>query len=370
MKSRFQTVISERMTQSTELATDQAKPHQSWIAATGAATTFILFSFWMSYSTWGHGGLPIGWDTPRYVYQSAIVASKGPIFFIQYNGFYNVVYQLLSGFIVWLGLPPLAVEVYMPIFICCTLPFLLSWITAQHYNKNLAALVALSTPAWPAIYRIGADLHPNLLALCLLLAALSLLFSHPKNLEIVSGIALICLASFTHIETTLFFVGIIALMGLFQRNSGSLLTYLMPAIATIPAAILYLIHFTSQVLSYSGGSASFSPPLSTDGWFLELGPLIPLVAIGIAICVISRQYWLEKLVATWRISSIVIGLSQYLSGQTTIFAERAIFLFPVPLAAAIGFNKLRTWPQKVGSLHREPNVRTIVMGLLLLLLVA
>src|SRR5713101_1321933 len=140
------------------------------------STAFIIAGFALSYFLWGHDGLPIGWDTPHYVQQSKIVASHGPLALISSQGPYDFAYQLLSGFIVWCGVPAIELEIFLPIALSAMIPFLLTRFALISPDRRIATAIALATPGWYAIGDIAADKHANLLGLVFLLAAIPFLF--------------------------------------------------------------------------------------------------------------------------------------------------------------------------------------------------
>src|SRR5207245_7518133 len=91
-----------------------------------ASTAFVVFAFFVSYVLWGHDGLPIGSDTPGYAAQANLVASHGPLAFLALQGPYDFLYQLFAGFIVWMGIPALDVEIILPVILVASFPYLMS----------------------------------------------------------------------------------------------------------------------------------------------------------------------------------------------------------------------------------------------------
>jgi len=318
------------------------------------STIFIVLSFALSYFLWGHDGLPIGWDTPHYIAQSRIAATEGAQGLLAIQGPYDFLYQLFSGFIVWTGIPSMALEIYLPIALSSFFPYLLSKLTLAQSGTRLATIVATLTPGWYAIYKISADLHANLLGLVLMLTAI-LLLSHAKSLrrpEGFIGLVLVGLASFTHIETTFFLVTIFLISSASSKALFPVRVAMAAVLVTVPATIIFGLHFL-QLLGITGGSVAFYPAEPVWVWLLAFGPLLPLAAWGFYSSLVKRATWLEAFVAVWALSSIVIGATQYLSTETFIFAQRAVILVPVPFLAAIGIERLQTrknWPTLGGFL--------------------
>jgi len=306
------------------------------------STAFVVLAFCLSYILWGHDGLPIGSDTPGYVAQSNLVASQGPLAFLTLQGPYDFLYQLFAGFIVWTGIPATDVEIALPVALAASLPCLMSRLALAHAGPRLATLVALSTPAWYAVYRITADLHANLLALIFILTSIIFLSkaSSIQQPRCIAGLALLGLASLTHIETTLLFTSVLLVASLSRlRPYPSRVAYAIVAIV-LPASILYTLHL-QQILSLTGGTLDFSPdPTTVGAWILYLGPLLPLTILGIVALSNHRTHWLEVVVLVWGLASLLVGISQYVSPQTINFAKRAVILFPTPLLVAEGWGRL------------------------------
>jgi hypothetical protein len=341
--------------------------------AIACSTAFIIASFALSYFLWGHNGLPIGWDTPYYIGESKIVASQGPLALISIQGPYDLVYQWFSGFLVWTGVSPVNIEIYLPVTLSAVFPYLLSRLTLIHSDVKLATLVTIATPGWYAIYKIGADLHANLLGLIFMLTAI-VLISRARSIRqpgVLLGLTLIGLASFTHIETALFFVAIMLVSSVSALSAYSIRVALSAVAVTVPAAVLYAVHLL-QLLGLSGGTLAFYGPQSALFWLIVFGPLIPLAVFGLYTSIVRRTSWLEVFVATWAVASITIGVSDYFTAQTFIFAQRAAIIVPTPFLAAIGLRRLQLrtdWPTLRG-LHLKYSAKRILAVAFLVLVVS
>jgi hypothetical protein len=309
--------------------------------AIACSTAFIIVGFAFSYILWSHDGLPIGWDTPFYIGQANTVAFQGPLALISVQGPYDFLYQMVSGFLVWTGLSGTTVETYLPIGLSAMFPYLLGKLTLIQSDLRLATFVAMATPGWYAVYKIAADLHANLLGLVLLLTALiflsrATLLRHPRT---ILGLVFVGLASFTHIETTMFFATIVLISSLSARTLFQVKVAVSIVIVTVPAMVLYAVHFL-QLLGLTGGTLSFRTPGSLGFWLTVFGPLVPLSAIGLYSSTVRRKSWLEVFVTMWAAASIIIGISQYFIPETFIFAQRAAIIFPTPFLAAFGLRRL------------------------------
>lgn len=288
-----------------------------------------------------HDGLPIGWDTTHYVGGAIIVAVQGPASLVAQQGLYDIMYQFIEGLFVWAGVPGLTLELFLPIILAASIPYLLGKLSILHLDRNTSLAIVLSAPAWYAIYRLQADLHANLLALVLFLSALGLMSRQTslRSPRCAIGLGLIALASFTHIESTLFFVFVTFVSSIRPPRFFDLRVVLVQILVVAPAALLYLAHL-SQVLFASGGTLDFSAPEDAATWLITLGPLLPLCILGLAATLFRPQERLERFVSVWGIAAVAVGLSQYLSPQTVIFAQRAVLLFPTPILSGIGFRRL------------------------------
>jgi hypothetical protein len=302
-----------------------------------AATAFIVVAFSVSYFLWGHDGLPIGSDSPGYVAQSQLVAVNGPLALLAQQGPYNFLYQLISGFIVWAGAPALDVEIVLPVILIASLPYLLSRLVLKQLDARAATLVVLSTPAWYAVYRITADLHANLFALTLVVGALIPLSQARilRSRETVMGLGLVGLASLAHIESTLFLTSIIVLAGLVSWGRYPFRVMVALAMIIVPATVLYVVHLEG-ILALTGGTLELTTPMTLEAWLLFLGPLLPFTAFGLVTSFRNRIGWLEALAFSWGLASIVVGLSQYVTPQTVLFARRSVILLPTPILAGLG----------------------------------
>jgi hypothetical protein len=305
------------------------------------STAFIVLSLVLYYILIGHDGLPIGSDTPHYIGGALIVATQGPAALISLQGPYDVVYQMLEGVFLWIGIPGTSVEIFFPIVLAASITYLLTRLVLVHLNTRAALFVALSTPGWYAAYRLQADLHANLLALTLFVPAMILLSRtrSVRDLRCLLGLALIVLASLTHIESTLFLVFVTLTSSVTKLRPYPFKLAIATTAVAMPATLFYASHLL-RVLISSGGSLEFSTAQPLDSWIVPLGPLLPFSAIGLVWSSIRPRSWVEIFAAVWGSASIVVGISQYFSPQTVIFAQRAIILFPTPLLAGLGIHRL------------------------------
>lgn len=339
-----------------------------WIAIV-FSTAFIIAAFTLSYTSASIAGLPLGSDSSAYAGQAQLVASQGPGALLAVQGPYNFLYQLITGLIVWTGVPAISVEIVSPVILAASLPYLLSRLTLARLNRRAGAIVALGAPGWYAVYRIGADLNANLLGLVFCIASITVLSdAHSiRQKRGIVGLGLLALASISHIESTVFFVSIFAIASISSLRVSPIRVVYAAAVVIIPATVLYAFDF-QNVLALTGGSYDFSPTtMSGTIWLTYLGPLLPLAILGIISLLVRRVSWIEVLVLVWSVMSILIGLTQYGSPQLINFAKRSVILTPVPFLALFGMRSLsylagriRTAPIRIELLRRAVVVVIVI----------
>jgi len=273
---------------------------------------FVLLAFAYSYVLFSHNGLPIGWDTPRYVWQIAYAADD-LMGFIAENGGYNVLYAVFGSFFVRIGVAPRNIEIFLPpIFTFILITEIIRNLSLLTSGKDLHVRV-LTALSWFAVFRVGADLHASLLSLIFSFQALYSLSKYYKNQKIRSlatALISIFLSSLAHIETTFFFTVIIM--------AGS---------------------------SHSGGVMAVGVAIPLWVWLLYLGPLGLFSLPGLYHVASKCRKKMSFLIATtfiWGSVSIVMGLIQYVFPYffLVIFAERALILYPGSFLAQITISKL------------------------------
>ena len=130
----------------------------------------VFLTFAVSYYIFSHNNLPIGWDTPRYVWQHAMATSRISDF-SRFNDGYNILYSIVGSFFVRFGLSPLAVEILLPPILVISLIYVIIHNLRQMNRNSDTSIPVFLTLSWFAVYRIGADLHANLLGLLFILSA-------------------------------------------------------------------------------------------------------------------------------------------------------------------------------------------------------
>jgi hypothetical protein len=186
------------------------------------------------------------------------------------------------------------------------------------------------------------------------------------------GLAIIGLASFTHIESTIFLVLVTLGSSLTRLRPYPFKLALVATIIIIPAAFFYVVHILQLVVT-SGGTLQFSAPQTFEAWIIAVGPLVPFTIVGLVWSSVRPRSWLEIFASIWGIASFIIGVSQYFSPQTIMFAQRAVILIPTPLLAGLGGYRLyQTLPRALAALRfgRIPlrSAKIGVMAIFLLVL--
>src|SRR5207249_4775831 len=247
-------------------------------------------------------GLPFGWDTPHYIEESKIVASQGPLALIAMQGPYDFVYQLLSGLFVWFGIPALSLEIFRPITLSALFPYLVSRLALCNSDLRFSVFATIATPGWFVLYDLGASLHANLLGFVLILLAISLLIrsNSIRERQSVAGLTLVGIASFTHIETVLFFV-IVFIIFSFAFSSFPPRNAILAAVVALPASILYMIHFL-QLVSLTGYSLPVYGLEPVWFWLGIFGLILPVAVYGLLVALTGRRTSLVVLVLVWDIS--------------------------------------------------------------------
>ncbi|MEM2146924.1 MAG: hypothetical protein QW279_16295, partial [Candidatus Jordarchaeaceae archaeon] len=305
----------------------------------------VLIVFIAFYTFFSYSGLPLGWDTPRYVWHMQYLADS-PTKFIEDNGFYNILYALCGAFIVKLGVNAMVVEILLPhLLVYVFILQIIRGLILIDGNSNFPTRFLLAL-GWFAVFRFGADLHANLLGLILILEALFNLIKYFRNQtmhSLVASIFLFLLASFAHIETTIYFI-ILCILGITISNGlkSAVKTGIFLAVAVTPAFLLYFYHLY-EVAYNSGGFTALSSPMPFWVWLAYIGPLGIFGFRGLyyATKSVKNPDFLYTITIIWGCVSLLVPLIQYMFPSLffVTFGERALMLFPAPFLAQIAISK-------------------------------
>jgi hypothetical protein len=299
----------------------------------------VVFVFTISYVFYPSKllPLPVGWDTPRYLWHMKTIAEDWG--FIAKIDFNNFVYALLGSLFVRLGVDAFIIEMLLPpVLLFALLVEAFFFLTKLQPNKDWK-IYTFTALTWFGAFRVAADLHSNLLALNLLLPAIYLFNGYlrgKKGLYLGCVTALLILSSFTHIESTLFLTFILALTVFSEKTLRKIKRTVVAtlfSIAVLPATMLYYTHI-EKLLAFSGGSFGVSV-MDLWRWLLYLGPagFIGVYKLISEAQFVGKEEFLKRLFTMWGFVSIIFGLIQYLEPSFMIFSERAVILFPTPFLA-------------------------------------
>ncbi|MEM3769598.1 MAG: hypothetical protein QXG76_00235 [Candidatus Bathyarchaeia archaeon] len=299
-------------------------------------TAFVFMFFYIFYPA-SMLLVPVGWDTPRYIWQIRTIAED--LSFIAKLDFNNFVYIAFGSLFVRLGVNAFIVEKLLPPVLLFILLIEAYFLLTKMYPNGDWKIYTATILSWFGAFRIASDLHNNLLALNMLLPTIYFLHLYLRNAKKhYLGIAtfLLVLSSFTHIESTLFLTFILVLSLSTEKSMGKIektaLTFFL-LISILPAATMYYIHIR-KLLVYSGGSFKGSV-MEIWQWLAYLGPA-GLIGIYQLICEVrfrGERDFLKKLFVVWGFISVIFGLVQYFEASFMIFSERAVILFPTPFLA-------------------------------------
>jgi hypothetical protein len=331
-----------------------------FILACLTCSIIILGFFAFFYITFGHSGIPIGWDTPHYINQMLIASRNGLPALMQQTGYYNFGYAILSSFLVIAGLSPFIVEIILPIILCISI-ISISGILARKFWKDqkTAIFTVLFATTWFALYRLGSDLHSNLLALLFVLASSYFFFIRfdKKNgkLKWLWFFPLLMAASFTHAETAIFFAAILLLstfltyLHLHHKISAkySLRRFVIESflivLSILPSTLFFITNFTN-LLSQTEGVIVTYAPLSITNWIAFIGIFFPLTIPGFFLAIQKNfrkhNYPFNDFITAWFFISIAFAMIHYVFPTMMIFSERALILFPTPFVFAIGLRTI------------------------------
>lgn len=319
-------------------------------------SVIILVFFIITYLRNTHSGLPIGWDTPHYINQMLLASRKGILALMQQTAYYNFGYGMISSILVIAGFSPFHIEIGLPI-ILCILIVIISGILAKKFSKEekISVFTIVFATTWFAVYRLGSDLHSNLLTLVFLLASsyfFLLRFERESGkLKWLWFCPLLILASFVHVETTIFFAFILLISALlsYLRNYRTtaakysfrrlILDSTLIILFMLPSIVIFFTQFNSLLTQAEGIVVSY-PPLKITQWISYIGIFSP-IAILVFLLKILKNFRknhspFEDFVITWAFLSIVIALAHYIIPTMMIFSERALILFPTPFIYGIG----------------------------------
>jgi hypothetical protein len=347
-----------------------------WAFISIAAITGLWILFYIRYST---DGLPLGWDTPYYIWRIHSAAASGTVSFVFGLRYYNFLYPTIGSWITVAGLDAFWVEAIVPLSLWIVGTLIIVAIVREEMHDTKASLIALGAGStWFGFLRLSSDLHANLLGLVLMLCGTWLFLQtqaevRPRLLAAkTSGLGgIILLSTFAHVETAIFISAtlVLALILSLWRSLVSFRKF-VTILATIclsllPGAVIFW--FQQQwIASPLQGRLPAIPTMPLVTWLVYLGP------IGFAVLVAGGMVFLPKLMRisspiialtfSWLLLSLAIGFAQYLNQSITPFSERAIILMPTPFLAAITIPRLGALKKLTSQLKGIAMISMIMIG--------
>jgi hypothetical protein len=329
-----------------------------WYLPVCAFTAIVTVSglwllFHISYST---RGLPLGWDTPYYLWRIQS-ASSGIASFLVNMHYYDFLYPTIGSWFSLVGLEPNWFEVLMPFSLWLVATVIIVVIVRRELQDARAILIAVGAGStWFGLFRLSSDLHANLLGLVLMLCGTWVFLqtqteSRPYRFAFtMMGLAgIILLSSIAHVETTIFISAtwLLALgVGLWRGLVGLrrfLAMFVTIFLSLLPGEIIFFLQqqWTAAPLQ---GRLPAIPVMLPAAWLLYLAPTGLAVLIAVPALYYLRQLYISSriiaLAFSWLSLSFALGLAQYFSQSITPFSERAIILTPTPFVAAIVIPRL------------------------------
>lgn len=322
-----------------------------------AVVSGLWILFYISYST---SGLPLGWDTPYYIWRIHSAVVSGIPAFVVSARYYDFLYPAVGSLISLAGLDPFGTELIVPLFLWIVGTLIIVAIVKKEMSDAKASLIALGAGStWFALFRISSDLHANLLGLVLMLCGTWIFLqteteARPQRLGLkASGLGgIIILSSLTHIETTVFISAtwLLALVVGLWRSLISIQRFIVMlsaiSLSLLPGTIIFWYQ-QQWVAGLLQGRLPAIPTMQLATWILYLGPvgLVSLAALPLVFYLkqLNISSTIIALALSWLLLSLAIGLAQYLDQSITPFSERAIILTPTPFLAAIVIPRLRNF---------------------------
>jgi hypothetical protein len=347
-----------------------------WAFISIAAITGLWILFYIRYST---DGLPLGWDTPYYIWRIHSAAASGTVSFVFGLRYYNFLYPTIGSWITVAGLDAFWVEAIVPLSLWIVGTLIIVAIVREEMHDTKASLIALGAGStWFGFLRLSSDLHANLLGLVLMLCGTWLFLQtqaevRPRLLAAkTSGLGgIILLSTFAHVETAIFISATLVLaliLSLWRSLVGfrKFVTILATiSLSLLPGAVIFW--FQQQwIASPLQGRLPAIPTMPLVTWLVYLGP------IGFAVLVAGGMVFLPKLMRisspiialtfSWLLLSLAIGFAQYLNQSITPFSERAIILMPTPFLAAITIPRLGALKKLTSQLKGIAMISMIMIG--------
>jgi len=307
-------------------------------------------------------GTIIGWDTAHYVYLARFIGDNGIIAFLQIQRNSYLLYPLLLEAIsIFSGQSPLFVEQFLPIVATAVLFGSMMIFGLRVLQDNLSrAAIPLFVILWLALYRIGADLHSNLLGLSLMTIGLAFSMEYLYSVNKFRLVPFVMLlAGLAHPQTAALGFGVLVITLAISRLVFSTKVLVVKRLLMLSAAtlgpIILALASDPRILGagVSGGTypTTWPPDLyGTFGFFL-----VPVFAVG-ALQLFSRQARKSPqalLVTVWLLASLLVVVGAFPLSGLREWAYRSLILIPVPVFLSNGTIVLFRAFWGLGSKMRE-----------------
>lgn len=302
-------------------------------------------------------GLPLGWDTPYYVWRIHSAAASGAVSLVFGLRYYNFLYPTIGSWVSIAGLDAFWVEAIMPLSLWIVGTLIIVAIVRSEMHDTRASMIALAAGStWFGFFRLSADLHANMLGLVLMLCGTWVFLQsqtevRPQLLALkISGLGgIILLSTLAHVETAIFIsvTLVLALILSLWRRLISIRKFAIIlatiCLSVLPGAIIFWLQ-QQWVASPLQGRLPSITTMALAAWLLYLGPVGLAVLVAVSTVFFLRLMRISSpliaLTISWLWLSLAIGLAQYANPSITPFSERAIILMPTPFLAAITIPRL------------------------------
>jgi len=331
--------------------------------------TGIMFVALRQIGALDYYGTITGWDTAHYVYLARFVGDNGILAFLQVQRNSYVLYPLLLEAIsVFSGQSPLFVEQFLPIALTVVLFGSMMIFGLRTLHDDLArAAIPFFMILWLALYRIGADLHSNLLSLSLLLIGLAFSTEYVYSLNKFRLVPFVMLlAGLSHPQTAALGFAVLIIALLFSRLAFPTRIISAKRVLTLSASTLAPIVLAlvsdPRILGAGVGGGTYPIPWPPDlyGTFVFL--LIPIFIVGaLQFCTRrARESPQALLVIAWLLVSLLVVLVAFPFSSLREWAYRSLVLIPVPIFLSNGMVVLFRAVWGFGSKLREVSMFRIL----------
>jgi len=307
-------------------------------------------------------GTIIGWDTAHYVYLARFVGDNGIIAFLQLQRNSYLLYPLLLEAIsVFSGQSPVFVEQFLPIVATAVLTGSMMIFGLRVLQDNLSrAAIPLFVILWLALYRIGADLHSNLLGLSLMTIGLAFSMEYLYSVNKFRLVPFVMLlAGLAHPQTAALGFGVLIITLLLTRLVFPAKIIVIRRAVTLSASalapIVLALASDPRIIEAGVSGGTYPAPWPPDlyGTFGFL--LVPVFAVG-ALQLFARQARKSPqslLVTVWLLVSLLVVLAAFPFSGLREWAYRALILIPIPVFLSNGTIVLFRAVWGFGSRMRE-----------------